>query len=105
MKHITPEQIRQERQGVKTTKIKQRLRQRLDKLLADNSGMRGNLMQGALTYLNKFWNQLFMYLKDGRYCIDNSFAERMLRPMTVERKRSALPLATAGTQELADLWQ
>ena len=91
-------QIRQERQGAKTTKIIQQLRQRLDKLLADTSGMRGNLMQGALTYLNKFWDQFFLYLKDGRYNIDrsalplglskNSLAERTLRPMTVERKRS-----------------
>ena len=45
-------------------------------------------MQGALTYLNKFWDQFFLYLKDGRYNIDNSLAERMLRPMTVERKNS-----------------
>ena len=88
LKHLTPEQIRQERQGAKTTKIIQQLRQRLDKLLADTSGMRGNLMQGALTYLNKFWDQFFLYLKDGRYNIDNSLAERMLRPMTVERKNS-----------------
>ena len=45
-----------------------------------------------------FWDQLFLYIKDGWYCIDrsalplgsskNSLAERTLRPMTVERKRS-----------------
>ena len=29
-----------------------------------------------------------LYLKDGRYNIDNSLAERSLRPMTVERKNS-----------------
>ena len=61
-------------------------------------GMRGDLMQKALNYLKSFWDQLFLYLKDGRYNIDrsalplgsskNSLAERMLRPMTIERKRS-----------------
>ena len=88
LRHLTPEQIRQERQGAKTAKIIQQLRQRLDKLLADTGGMRGGLMQKALNYLKSFWDQLFLYLKDGRYNIDNSLAERMLRPMTIERKNS-----------------
>ena len=98
LRHLTPEQIRQERQGAKTAKIMQQLRQRLDKLLADSSGMRGNLMQGAMTYLNRFWDQLFLYLKDGRYNIDNSLAERMLRPMTVERKNSLTFGSHAGVE-------
>ena len=89
LRHLTPEQIRKERQGEKTSKIISQIRQRLDKLLADGNGMRGDLMQKALNYLNSFWNQLILYLKDGRYNIDNSLAERTLRPMTVERKRSS----------------
>ena len=88
LRHLTPQQIQQERQGEQTTKIIQKIRQRLDKLMADTSGMRGDLMQKALNYLKSFWDQLFLYLKDGRYCIDNSLAERTLRPMTVERKNS-----------------
>ena len=88
LRHLTPQQILQERQGEQTTKIIQRIRQRLDKLLADTSSMRGDLMNKALNYLKSFWNQLILYLKDGRYSIDNSLAERTLRPMTVERKNS-----------------
>ena len=88
LRHLTPEQILQERQGEQTTRIIKQLRQRLDKLLADSNGMRGKLMQDALDYLNRFWSQLIRYLKDGRYSIDNSLAERTLRPMTVERKNS-----------------
>ena len=67
----TPQQIQQERQGEQTTKIIQKIRQRLDKLLADTSGMRGDLMNKALNYLKSFWNQLILYLKDGRYSIDH----------------------------------
>jgi len=88
LRHLTPKQIFQERQGEKTTKIVKQIRQRLDKLLAEGNGMRGDLMIKALNYLNHFWNQLILYLKDGRYSIDNSLAERTLRPMTVERKNS-----------------
>ena len=89
LRHLTPEQILQERQGEQTTKIIKQLRQRLDKLLTDGNPMRGDLMHKALNYLNSFWNQLILYLKDGRYNIDNSLAERSLRTMTVERKRSS----------------
>ena len=88
MRHLTPEQVQQERQGEKTARIISQIRQRLDELLADGNGMRGDLMQKALNYLKSFWDQLFLYIKDGRYCIDNSLAERTLRPMTVERKNS-----------------
>ena len=98
MRHLTPKQIRQERQGEMTCKIISQVRQRLDKLLADGNGMRGDLMQKALNYLKSFWDQLFLYIKDGRYCIDNSLAERTLRPMTVERKNSLTFGSHAGAK-------
>ena len=98
LRHLTPEQIRKERQGEKTAKVISQIRQRLDKLLADGNGMRGDLMQKALNYLNSFWNQLILYLKDGRYNIDNSLAERTLRPMTVERKNSLTFGSHAGAK-------
>ena len=98
LRHLTPLQIQQERQGEQTSKIIQEMRQRLDKLLADTSGMRGDLMNKALNYLKSFWNQLVLYLKDGRYSIDNSLAERTLRPMTVERKNSLTFGSHAGAK-------
>ena len=98
LRHLTLEQIQQERQGEKASKIISQIRQRLDKLLADSNGMRGDLMQKALNYLKSFWDQLFLYIKDGRYCIDNSLAERTLRPMTVERKNSLTFGSHAGAK-------
>ena len=98
LRHLAPGQIQQERQGEKTSKIITQIRQRLDKLLADGNGMRGDLMQKALNYLRSFWDQLFLYIKDGRYCIDNSLAERTLRPMTVERKNSLTFGSHAGAK-------
>jgi len=98
LRRLTPEQIRLERRGEKTSKIISQIRQQLDKLLADGNGMRGDLMQKALNYLKSFWDQLFLYIKDGRYCIDNSLAERTLRPMTVERKNSLTFGSHAGAK-------
>lgn len=44
----------------------------------------------AVNYLNNFGNQIFAYLKGGRYSIDNSIAERFIRPLAGERKNSWL---------------
>ena len=38
--------------------------------------------------MNTFWTQLFSYLNDGSYSIDNSIAERFIRPLAGERKNS-----------------
>ncbi|HCW10771.1 hypothetical protein DW695_10745 [Bacteroides fragilis] len=38
--------------------------------------------------MNTFWIQLFAYLKDGSYTIDNSIAERFICPLSGERKNS-----------------
>lgn len=66
--------------------------------MADIKGMRGDLMQKALHYLKTFWDQLFLYRKDGRYSIDNSLAKRTIRPMTVERKNSLTFGSHAGAE-------
>lgn len=49
---------------------------------------RGELMDKAVNYLQVFWKHLFAYLNDGRYDIDNSIAERFIRPLAGERKNS-----------------
>lgn len=85
---LSPEQIRNSRQGLKTKEIIGRIRSKLDAMLSDEHPPRGELMEKALRYLNKFWKQLFAYLNDGRYCIDNSIAERFIRPLAGERKNS-----------------
>ena len=45
-------------------------------------------MEKAVGYLDHFWNQVFLYRKDGNYTIDNSLAERCIRPLADERKNS-----------------
>lgn len=45
-------------------------------------------MEKAIRYLDTFWTQLFAYLKDGRYSIDNSIAEQFICPLAGERKNS-----------------
>ncbi len=85
---LSPEQITACRQGLKTKEILIRMRSKLDALLADDHPIRGELMEKALRYLKTFWTQLFNYLKNGDYTIDNTVAERCIRPLSGERKNS-----------------
>ena len=64
------------------------IRSKLDVLLSPTHPPRGELMDKAVNYLQVFWKQLFAYLNDGRYDIDNSIAERFIRPLAGERKNS-----------------
>lgn len=60
------------------------------RLILGNSQLKSLQSDGynVYMYLDTFWTQLFAYLKDGRYSIDNSIAERFIRPLAGERKNS-----------------
>lgn len=57
-------------------------------VLSPTHPLRGELIDKAVNYLQVFWKQLFAYLNDGRYDIDNSIAKRFIRPLSGERKNS-----------------
>lgn len=86
--HLSPEQISSCRQGLKAKEIIIRLRSKPDSLLWEGRPPCGDLMEKALRYLDTFRTQLFVYLKDGHNSIDNSQAERFIRPLAGERKNS-----------------
>ncbi|KXT51160.1 IS66 family transposase [Bacteroides intestinalis] len=85
---LSPEQTKPCRNNLKTKEMIIKLRSKLDVLLSDGHPPRGELMDKAINYMNTFWTQLFAYLNDGSYSIDNSIAERFIRPLASERKNS-----------------
>jgi len=85
---FSPEQTKLCWNNLKTKEIIIKLRSKLDVLLSDGHPPRGELMEKAISYMNTFWTQLFAYLNDGSYSIDNSIAERFIRPLAGERKNS-----------------
>lgn len=85
---LSTEQIKACRENLKTKEILIKIRSKLDAMLSDVHPPRGDLMEKALNYLNTFWTQLFAYTRDGSYTIDNSIAERFIRPLAGERKNS-----------------
>lgn len=82
------QEIYQARNSEKTKKLKEQLIAEVTKILTDDVGQSDTLMGKALRYFKKFETQLFAYMKDGRYTIDNLIAERAIRSFTVERNNA-----------------
>ena len=74
------------------------LQNKLDYHLYFDKVTKGDLMQKTVNYMHTFWEQLFRYRNDGNYTIDNSLAERSIRPMTVERKNSLFFCSKEGAK-------
>ena len=85
---LSPEEIRRRRNSPETTEIIIGMRSLLDLMKSGNAPRHGSLMEKAVSYLDHFWNRVFLYRKDGDYTIDNSLAERCIRPLANERKNS-----------------
>ena len=64
------------------------MRSLLDLMKSENAPRHGSLMEKAVSYLDRYWKQVFLCRKDGNYTIDNSLAERCIRPLGNERKNS-----------------
>lgn len=85
---ISPEERGRRRQSLETKEILIRLRSRLDIELAKDETERSPYLTEALNYLNKLWDGIFAYQKDGNYPIDNNIAERTIRKLTTQRNNS-----------------
>ena len=85
---LSPEEIRRRRNSAETTEIIIGMRSLPGLMKSGNVPRYGSLMEKAVNYLDHFWNQVFLYRKDGDYTIDNSLAERCIRPLANERKNS-----------------
>lgn len=82
----------------KSEGIKKEIRKELDYLKCQLRLPSDNLLTKAVNYMDTFWKQIFLYLKDGRYTIDNLAAERAIRPLTVERNNSMFFCSHKGAE-------
>ena len=85
---LTAEEITRQRNSLRTKDVISRMLSFLNVQTSEGHPPRGNLMEKAVNYLKNFWNQIFAYLKDDRYSIDNTIAERFILPLAGERKNS-----------------
>lgn len=85
---LRPDEIKAMRNGDRTNELVIRLRSKIDSMKSAGHPPRSELLDKAVSYMDDFWTQLFAYRKDGRYSIDNTLAERFMRPLAGERKNS-----------------
>ena len=83
-----PDKIKEERNSARALAVPGDMRTRLTELLKEGHPPRSELLDKALRYMDSFWPQLMEYMKDGRFEIDNSEAERGMRQLSNERKNS-----------------
>lgn len=94
---MEPDDIKAARKNGKTSQILGDMYSRLIHLRKEGHPPRSELMDKALNYLYTYWKQLTAWRKDGRYDIDNTLAERYIRPLSGERKNSLF----FGSQKMA----
>lgn len=82
---ISPEERGERRQSIESKEVLIRLRCNLKIALAKKESDRSPYLTEALNYLNKFWDGIFAFLKDGNLPIDNNLAERTIRKLTTQR--------------------
>lgn len=99
--NLTPEQIQTRRNDAETTSIIESIQNEMFDLLVQSKETLSDLMNKALNYLHTFWKQLFAYRNHGEYSIDNTAAERAIRPITVQRKNSMFFRSVQGVQNSA----
>lgn len=95
--NLEPDAIKAARNNGKTSQILGDMYNKLVSLRKEDHPPRGELMDKALNYLFTYWKQLTAWRKDGRYDIDNTLAERYIRPLSGERKNSLF----FGSQKMA----
>lgn len=85
---LSPDEIKMMRNGTQVNELVIRLRSKIDSMKSAGHPPRSEMLDKALHYMDDFWKQLFAYRNDGRYSIDNTLAERFMRPISGERKNS-----------------
>ena len=82
---LTPEERGKRRQDLESKEMLITLRQYLKIELDKDPSETTPYLRVALKYLDKFWDNIFAFLKDGDLPIDNNLAERAIRPLTTQR--------------------
>ncbi len=85
---LSPEEVKKVRNGGRSMELVIMLRSKIDSMKSAGHPPRSELLDNAVNYMDDFWKQLFAYRNDGRYTIDNTLAERFMRPLSGERKNS-----------------
>ncbi len=96
--HLSAEATRERRNKRDVVRIMRSMKSRAEYLLSRGRVPDGSQMYKALNYMLNGWDDLQRYRECGDYSIDNSAAERAIRPVTVNRKNSLFHSSEKGME-------
>ena len=98
---LSPKERLRDRQSLETKELLIELRNLLDSEFSKDSEYRSQHYTETLNYLSRFWKEIFAYLDDGEFPIDNNLAERTIRKLTTQRNNSLHYDSDAGAEMAA----
>ena len=85
LKGLSAEETKYRRNRREVTRILESINSKAEELLSRQRIHYSPSLRRALNYMKRGWENLIRYREDGDYSIDNSIAERAVRPYTVFR--------------------
>ena len=85
LKGLSAEETKYRRSRREVTRILESIKSKAEELLSRQRIHYSPSLRRALNYMKRGWENLIRYREDGDYSIDNSIAERAVRPYTVFR--------------------
>lgn len=85
LKGLSAEETKYQRNRREVTRILESIKSKAEELLSRQRIHYSPSLRRALNYMKRGWENLIRYREDGDYSIDNSIAERAVRPYTVFR--------------------
>lgn len=85
LKGLSSEETKYRRNRREVTRILESIKSKAEELLSKQRIHYSPALCRALNYMKRGWENLIRYREDGDYSIDNSIAERAVRPYTVFR--------------------
>lgn len=83
LKGLSAEETKYRRSRREVTRILESIKSKAEELLSRQRIHYSPSLRRALNYMKRGWENLIRYREDGDYSIDNSIAERAVRPYTV----------------------
>lgn len=85
LKGLSAEETKYRRNRREVTRILESIKSKAEELISRQRIHYSPSLRRALNYMKRGWENLIRYREDGDYSIDNSIAERAVRPYTVFR--------------------
>ena len=101
LKGLSAEETKYRRNRREVTRILESIKSKAEELLSRQRIHYSPSLRRALNYMKRGWENLIRYREDGDYSIDNSIAERAVRPYTVFRNGTMFHGSERGVENTA----